>query len=56
MKLTNVDHELLNAYRELWVAVENGTVGSKFFKLRERFRKIAAKYQEGFTNGRIRSK
>ena len=30
--------ELVAAYRELWEAVENGTVDKNFFELRERFR------------------
>ena len=31
--------ELVAAYRELWEAVENGTIDKNFFKLRERFRR-----------------
>jgi hypothetical protein len=35
--------ELESAYTELWAAVENGTVGADFFKLRERFRNTVQK-------------
>ena len=31
--------ELVAAYRELWEAVENGTVDNNFSELRERFRR-----------------
>ena len=37
------DTELLDAYRELWVAVENGELEEKFFELRERFRNTVQK-------------
>ena len=35
----NKIEELVDAYRELWEAVENGTVDKNFFELRERFRR-----------------
>lgn len=35
----NKIEELVAAYRELWEAVENGTVDKNFFELRERFRR-----------------
>lgn len=32
--------EIKSAYRELWAAVENGTLDRDFFKLREKFRSV----------------
>lgn len=32
--------EIKAAYRELWGAVENGTLDRDFFKLREKFRSV----------------
>lgn len=36
-------NELEAAYRELWAAVENGSLDKDFFKLRERFRNACQK-------------
>jgi hypothetical protein len=36
-------HELLQAYRNLFSAVENGTIDEDFFKLREEFRRVTAR-------------
>ena len=32
--------EIKSAYRELWAAVENGTLDRDFFELREKFRGV----------------
>jgi hypothetical protein len=32
--------EIKAAYKELWAAVENGTVKEHFFELREKFRRL----------------
>lgn len=32
--------EIKSAYRELWEAVENGTVNEDFFELREKVRRL----------------
>ena len=46
----NMHQELIDAYRGLWVAVENGIkTNEQFFKLRERFRDVMSK-AKGFEN------
>ena len=42
-KLIAASPDLLEAYRDLWVQTENGTVGDNFFELRAKFRNLMAK-------------
>jgi len=35
--------ELLNAYKEIWIVIEDGLLETAFFELREKFRRLTAK-------------